>query len=496
MRGYGRGYHKTGGLTDAQKRRLKAFDQAVARCRKKLSTSATEATPGEEAGVWTIDAIEQLSMELRDELGKALVQELTQAEADAAEEEEGQAKEGKRACKVCERSVGFRGSRQRTVVTMAGVVKLNRRAYYCKRCDCCTYPLDTALEVPYGAFTARVQRAVAWLSAQGTFRQAVRTLSTLGGVHVSAKQAERIAEEAGEWANQQLAADIAKVFPQNAHCPHLRQRYPDALAEQLHDPRYTGYVMMDGAMTPLKGKEHWNESKMGTVCLTEGRASQTQQPRIVHRLYTHHLGGAEQLGRQVYTLAARARITGLSRLGIIGDGAAWLWTQASLLFPHALQILDWNHAMEYLWAVGRTCLNEKGVAEKQAEQRIWDWVKEGEKLLWEGQVKEVMRRVDELPKSTPEAREAIRSTLVYYQNQQSRMRYDQYRREGYWIGSGMMESTCKQIVTTRLKAAGMRWTERGAQAIGGLRALFLSEKRWDEVMDRWPGRQIAPVALS
>lgn len=43
------------------------------------------------------------------------------------------------------------------------------------------------------------------------------------------------------------------------------------------------------------------------------------------------------------------------------------------------------------------------------------------------------------------------------------------------IGSGPVELACKRVVGQRLKGAGMRWGEDGANAVCHLRALFLSE---------------------
>jgi hypothetical protein len=55
------------------------------------------------------------------------------------------------------------------------------------------------------------------------------------------------------------------------------------------------------------------------------------------------------------------------------------------------------------------------------------------------------------------------------------MAYDEYCKKGYWIGSGTVESACKQISTARLKIAGARWTFSGANAIAKARAAWLSD---------------------
>jgi hypothetical protein len=60
------------------------------------------------------------------------------------------------------------------------------------------------------------------------------------------------------------------------------------------------------------------------------------------------------------------------------------------------------------------------------------------------------------------------------------MAYDEYKSEGLPIGSGAIEGSCKHLVTARCKQAGMRWTEKGVDAILALRCWVLND-RLDEL---------------
>ena len=64
--------------------------------------------------------------------------------------------------------------------------------------------------------------------------------------------------------------------------------------------------------------------------------------------------------------------------------------------------------------------------------------------------------------------------MKYYTDNASRMRYDEYLRLGYGIGSGSVESAHKQVVHARLRQAGMRWSEAGARRLLALRLLLLN----------------------
>ncbi len=74
------------------------------------------------------------------------------------------------------------------------------------------------------------------------------------------------------------------------------------------------------------------------------------------------------------------------------------------------------------------------------------------------------------------AQKAVR----YFSNNQHRMDYPSYRDQGYQIGSGSMESGCKQIGLGRLKIAGARWSQPGARKVAKARAAYLSGQ-WDVV---------------
>jgi hypothetical protein len=77
---------------------------------------------------------------------------------------------------------------------------------------------------------------------------------------------------------------------------------------------------------------------------------------------------------------------------------------------------------------------------------------------------------------------ALQTELSYFLNQQPRMDYAAYLKQGLPIASGVIEATCKTLVTQRMKCAGMRWGVIGGQAILTLRSVIQSN-RWQQA---WP----------
>jgi hypothetical protein len=138
-------------------------------------------------------------------------------------------------------------------------------------------------------------------------------------------------------------------------------------------------------------------------------------------------------------------------------------------------ILDFYHAAEHLGDLAKAWHpNDEAAAGALAGA----WC---HRLKAEGgaAVLAVLRELDARGKS--KAARALRETTVgYFANQVHRMDYPAYRAKGWQIGSGPVESACKTVVGQRLKGAGMRWGEDGADAVCHLRALFRSEEgQWD-----------------
>jgi len=94
-----------------------------------------------------------------------------------------------------------------------------------------------------------------------------------------------------------------------------------------------------------------------------------------------------------------------------------------------------------------------------------------------GGVGKVIRALRHLRSQHP-GNERIAQALGYFRNNQHRMGYAEAKAQGLPIGSGVVEATCKTLVTERLKRSGMRWSVRGGQAILTLRA-WLQSNRFD-----------------
>jgi hypothetical protein len=102
--------------------------------------------------------------------------------------------------------------------------------------------------------------------------------------------------------------------------------------------------------------------------------------------------------------------------------------------------------------------------------------------LGEGKLDQVIAARDHFTQHK-QAGVAARSAVTYFTNNQPRMDYPTYRAKGYQIGSGTIESGCKQIVSQRLRVAGAIWNLDNAIQTAKARAALLSGQ-WQTITSR------------
>ena len=169
-------------------------------------------------------------------------------------------------------------------------------------------------------------------------------------------------------------------------------------------------------------------------------------------------------------------------LVFVCDGAVLIWKLIEYHFPHAVQIVDWDHASEYLPPVAEAVFG-KDTPQYRA------WLEQARTKLWEGQIEALIYQCQSFA-SIPTATKAVHAAVSYFTHNRKRMDYARFRQPGYFIGSGTVESAGKQIASLRLKRAGARWTKDGAVSTAKARAAWLSNP-WDDLAKR---RAALPLA--
>jgi len=121
-----------------------------------------------------------------------------------------------------------------------------------------------------------------------------------------------------------------------------------------------------------------------------------------------------------------------------------------------------------------------------------NWIEKTKALLWEGRI-DLLIAECEIFAAQPATAEAAQAAMTFYSNNQVRMDYARYREEGYFIGSGTIESAAKRLGELRLKQAGARWTRDGAVYTAKARAAWLGDQ-WQPIVSR-RSRNSMPLAV-
>ncbi len=367
---------------------------------------------------------------------------------------------------ACGQLARYQRQRPAQITTLFGTISITRPYYLCAACGQGQHPLDAQLHLCAGSRSPALDELLALLGAtQESFAQAAAVLERLTLVHVSPNSVRQATEQLG-------AVLLAEQAGQHAAVPAAR------CSTQLSPKRL--YVTMDGVMTHLHDAG-WSELKVGCcyqTCTRSSRKHPDKQEIHAHRIsYTTSLAEAHTFGWYLWEEAVRRGVLTAEEVVVVADGAHWIWNIAQTHFPRATQRVDWYHASAYVWAAGSAIWDETGA-------RRDGWAKQQLDRLWEGQVAVVLEELEQWRACG----EAVAAALSYYTTHQRRMDYASYRARGLQIGSGSAESGCKQVVSARLKQAGMIWNAAGAEAVAIVRA-WLKSERWEEALALRGGRR-------
>lgn len=199
-----------------------------------------------------------------------------------------------------------------------------------------------------------------------------------------------------------------------------------------------------------------------------------KRPEILSKTVIATRQDVHAFGRQLATAAWQRGFAGAARKAFLCDGLAANWTVWKKHFSHYTPILDFVHAVMYVYAAAMA---------GRAFAAGWEIYCRWAQAVWSGRVEEVLAELHQrqqelgLPAdddSEQSPRRLVADALRYLTNQQSRMRYDQYRREGLPLTSAHIESTIKQI-NRRVKGSEKFWSTAGAEALLQLSADYLSD---------------------
>lgn len=370
------------------------------------------------------------------------------------------------------------------VQTLFGTIELGRRYFHHPASHSGRAPLDLTLDLTE-QHTPAVAKLICQASANAgsSYHEAADILHTFTGLRLEERSFHRLVNR--------LAPDLTEALPTLP---------PPAATKPISIPIL--YVENDGTGVPSRpedlagrpgkqpdGTARTREAKLGCV-FTQTSLDENDQPMRDpdSTSYVGTMGDCRASGEQLRAEAIRRGLALAQILIFLGDGAAWVWENARLYFPSAIQILDFYHAVEHLGVLARALF---GTGQFSAAQQS-AWASELKRSDARGILAQARRLLAANPDLDAERQETARREIAYFTTHRERTRYGYFREQGYFIGSGVIEAGCKCVIGGRLKQSGMFWGQAGAENVLQLRCLLKSphfEATWQARRALLPARQ-------
>ena len=203
----------------------------------------------------------------------------------------------------------------------------------------------------------------------------------------------------------------------------------------------------------------WDEKEGEAVC--------------VNTSYVTGIEYADDFFRRIWVeMTRRSNDTEANRIVFLGDGATWIWDRTGDIGnDNSIEVLDFYHASEHISDVCKALYGEQTQPFKQHYDK-WRG------LTYEGEIDTVLSELKRLRDTCEKdsLRDELQGEISYFETNRDRMHYDEYRKMGIPIGSGVVESACKHVIGKRLKLSGMTWSPAGARGMLQIRSSLKSNR--------------------
>ena len=388
-------------------------------------------------------------------------------------------------CPRCQAPLVREGTQHgRSIDSVVGRLRAQRDYGWCRSCQAWSYPADVRWGLqPNVAASPRVQEIAAEVVLKMPCAEAEKSLPRMGGCSLSATTLHREARRQGRRALALQRAD--------GHRTSTPAGVAQLAAEATTPARpFVLIIQLDawnirerndwGKTRALRSKgkepERWHWVYTATVFRLDQRGhTAARRPVISERGYVATRAGLEVLEQLVYAEALRRGLTRAAEVLVLADGAAWIWNLVENRFRSATQRVDLYHVKQHLWSVARELYDQDTAEARQWLRPLFHQLKttsDGAARVLKT-LKELLHRTEAM---TAAQREHIAKEVGYFTTHGQRMNYAQGKRKQQPVGSGAIESTCRQY-QVRFKRGGQFWSLEGDEPLLALETLRRNE-RW------------------
>jgi hypothetical protein len=381
-------------------------------------------------------------------------------------------------CPVCKGALSqVSHDHQRSFECRFGTITLRRQRGYCRKCRKWRFPADAVLGLEETAgYSPRVQEMAALLASKMPVGEASVVMEHLTGVKMPRPTLDREARRQG-----QRAQEVRRKLDEQASAEPKTAVQPELVLEP-----YQMIIQMDA--WNIRERDQWGQTRrlrqagqeperwhwvyMGTCFRLDHRGKTAGgRPVISERGVVATREGIDALRQQLRAEAMRRGLGQAAGALVIADGAVWIWRLADDRFPEARQRLDYYHAVQHLAAVGRMLFGED-------KEKFQQWLRPLAKQLKNQSAIKVINQLEQITATMPSGTAAteMEKEVNYLREHQKRMDYRAGARRGEPIGSGAIESTCRQA-QCRFKRPGQYWSQKGDEALLCLETFWRND-RW------------------
>jgi hypothetical protein len=345
-----------------------------------------------------------------------------------------------------------------------GSFELERDYYYHPAKKQGHYPADVALGLEAGHTPALARLVCLEGADESSYQKAEDHLRETGGIQVSARQIQRLVQHVGEPAQKWQQREAPQPEPGSKAAPVF-------------------YISADASGVPMRPEElkgRAGQQPDGTAktrmaylgCVfTQHQRDEEGHPIRDYQstTYVSSFASIDEFGPQLRQEAIRRGLPLARQVVLLIDGANGLAKMGKLCFKDAIQIVDFYHALEHAGRVLVGLLGSKEHPDYKSGLRRWA------KQLLKDRVESLIAHARAECAGQSRAA-AVEAALGYFVQNVSRMQYGTFRRQGFFVGSGVVEAGCKTVIGARCKQSGMFWGEPGAENVLALRCIHASRR--------------------
>jgi hypothetical protein len=334
-------------------------------------------------------------------------------------------------------------------LTLPGEISLKRGIYQSNKADRSIRPLELKLKFINDYVSFAAAEYICYSLASMTLGEFVKHCKKWTLMKPSEGTVRRVLEYVGD-------------FLETSGFLHMIQ------SRQTVSKQAVTLAMSMDSTSVLIRKEGWKHATAATVSTYDAEGN---------RLDTIYIGRMPEKGKVQAKRSLEKEVEAITKkhefkyIVCIADGARDLWLFFRKKYPDAIHVIDFFHVCEHLSKLSELLFKDSSDAKA--------WYKKHRTILKEDPdgASKVIRAVRYRRSKTKENSE-IEAELKYLQRNRRRMNYFELQQNKLPVGSGVVEAACKNLIGTRMKKSGMRWTIDGGQAVLTLRSLILSN-RWE-----------------